>query len=272
MFRADLHCHTRFSDGSFTPEEIILKAKENNLSALVITDHDTIDAYPEAIEIAKREGILLGTGIELSCFFEEQSVHILGYDFQLDSEPLIDLCKKHYDRRMKRNRGILERLKKKGFVIEEKELLEAFPSSSRIGRPHIAELLIRKGHVRDMQHAFQLYLGDQCSCYVSSSGITPEETVEIIHQAGGKAFIAHPHLIRKQRIVEHLLTLPFDGIECYYSVLPSHREKKWLQIAKQRKMLISGGSDFHGSFKPYIELGSSWVDEEHFRKIFSNLV
>ncbi len=267
MFRADLHAHTTCSDGSFTPEELVVHAKAVGLSALSITDHDSIDAYPSAIVKAKEIGLILGAGVEFSSVFKEMSVHILGYDVDLGHPSLLKLCQRHKSRRIHRNRSMLEKLSSRGMPISEKELVE---SGLNIGRPHIAQLMVKKGYVATIKQAFNLYIGDDQSCYVRGETISSEETIEIIHQAGGKAFLAHPHLMSSQRKIKELLDLPFDGIECYYARFFPDQEKRWVKMAKERKLLVSGGSDFHGAAKEYIPLGCSWVDEAVFNTIFQN--
>lgn len=269
MFRADLHCHTVFSDGAMTPEGLLQHAKEVGLSGISITDHDTIEAYSQAPDIAKRLGILLGNGVEFSSVFQKMSVHVLAYDFDLESPAISKLCARHQQRRTDRNKSILENLIRLGMPILEEELLSIGERS--VGRPHIAYLMVKKGYVSSIKEAFNHYIGDGKPCYAPGVGITVEETLEIIHQAKGKAFIAHPHLLERARKIKELLKMPFDGIECHYAKFPPEQERRWIQIAKERGWLISGGSDFHGSVKDYIQLGSSWVDEETFYKIFQHL-
>lgn len=266
MFRADLHCHTTCSDGTMTPSELLHHAKAIGLSGISITDHDTIDAYDSAPAIAKECGLLLGNGVEFSSMFRNLSVHILSYDHDLASPHIRKLCERHRQRRRKRNKAILENLSRLGMPIYEEELL-AFGTHT-IGRPHIATLMIQKGYVSTIKEAFQLYIGDGKPCFDAGEGISAEETIAIIHQGGGKAFIAHPHLLEHNNKIKELLKLPFDGIECHYAKFPPEQEKRWLNIAKERGWLISGGSDFHGANKDYIQLGCSWVNEENFHKIF----
>lgn len=268
MFRADLHCHTTFSDGSMTPEELLRHAKEIGLSGISITDHDTIEAYGVAPLIASELGLLLGTGVEFSSLFQTLSVHILGYDFNLSSPAIRKLCQRHQERRTKRNRLILEKLSRLSMPLLEEELLAM--GERTVGRPHIAQLMVKKGYVSTIKQAFNLYIGDGRPCFDPGDSISAEETIFIIHQGGGKAFIAHPQLLEHANKIKELLKLPFDGLECYYAKFPPEQEKRWIRIAKEKGWLMSGGSDFHGSAKPYIQLGSSWVDEESFHKIFQN--
>lgn len=266
-FRADLHSHSTCSDGSATPQELVRLAKQNGLSGLSITDHDTISAYETAIPEAKALGILLGTGVEFSSMHDGKNVHILGYDYSLSSSAIREFCIKHQMRRRERNRKILDKLARLNMFIKEEELGE----SRTVGRPHIAQAMVKKGYVSTFKEAFNLYLADDKRCYDPGVSFSVEETLEVIHQAEGKAFLAHPHLMDDGRKIKELLKLKFDGIECHYSKCHPSKEKRWLKVAKERGLLISGGSDFHGEVKPQIPLGCSWVDEETFYRIFTSL-
>ncbi len=262
-FRADLHCHTTCSDGTTSPEELISIAKEIGLSGISITDHDCITAYKTAIPAAKKAGIWLGSGIEFSSVDEGVSVHVLGYDFDLESPALNALCAKHIKRRKQRNQKILEKLARKGIKVEVEE-----SETDPIGRPHIALALVEKGYVGSIREAFKRFIGDGGPCFDPGEPVTTDETLEVIHKAGGKAFIAHPHLMKAQRHIAKLLEKPFDGIECYYSKCDPNQERRWVNKAKEKGLLISGGSDFHGTIKPGIPLGCSWVGQEGFEEIF----
>jgi 3',5'-nucleoside bisphosphate phosphatase len=267
MFRADLHCHTTASDGTYSPLEIIALAQREGLQGLSITDHDTIEAYREALPAAKEANILLGTGVEFSCHLLGTSIHVLGYDYPPNSASIHDFSRLHRKRRTHRNRAILKKLSLLRMPLDEEELAQM---GTMIGRPHIAQLMIKKGYVKTLKEAFDLYLGDGERCYDAGEPFSIPETIDLIHQVGGKAFLAHPHLIEKRKTIDQLLTLNFDGIECYYAHCPPGQEKRWLKIAREKKWLISGGSDFHGAIKPHIPLGRSWVDEASFRAIFSH--
>lgn len=267
-FKADMHCHSTFSDGTLTPFEILDLAKTLHLKGLSITDHDTIDAYSlEFLDKAKNMQIEIIPGVEFSCQQSHYPIHVLGYNFSLECLILKDLCLRHAERRKQRNRVILEKLKSRGLNILEEELESSKHIHHVIGRPHIAAVMVKKGYVSSIEEAFKKYIGEGRPCYDMGDIITVEETIEIIHKAKGKVFIAHPHLITKKEILKELLSLPFDGIECYYANFPMHKNIKWLDIAERHHLLISGGSDFHGSVKPNIALGSSYVNLETFDKI-----
>lgn len=266
MYRADLHCHSTCSDGTCTPEELLHLAKEKELSALSITDHDTLDAYTdELFKMSEDIGVKLYTGVEFSTRHKKFPVHLLGYDIKKTPE-ILEFCQKHQTRRLDRNRMILEKLRRLSIIIEEEELGD--PSARTVGRPHIAELLLKKHYISSIQEAFDRYIGEGKPCFVPGESFTPEETITIIHNAGGKAFIAHPHLVKKSEVLRDMYTMDFDGIECYYGLFRNGQERKWLKVAEEKGWLVSGGSDFHGSIKPYIQLGISWVDEDRVSAIF----
>lgn len=258
-----MHIHSIYSDGSLSPEDVLKLAAQKGLNGVSITDHDTIAAYPEAEKWAEETGVRLVTGVEFSCYFEGINVHVLGYNFSLEGTEIPKLCKRHTKRREERNRAIIEKLKEQHIHIEEREL-----KGHQVGRPHIAEVLARKGYVRDIKEAFSWYLGEGKKGYVQGETFSVEETIGVIHADGGKAFLAHPHLLPKRKLwVKKLLQHPFDGIECYYARIPLDEEKRWIALAEAKGVLISGGSDYHGAYKPSNILGSSWIDEERFNLI-----
>jgi len=271
-FRADLHAHSSCSDGTLTPLQLIDEALEQGLTALSITDHDTVEAYPTAIPYAKEKGLILGVGVELSCTYRKRSIHVLAYDFPFDDPSIQAYCQRQHHRRELRNRKILERLSRLHMSIKEEELLEQQGTGKKtLGRPHIAALMVQKGYVHSVQEAFHLYLGDTKCCFVQGELFSVQEAIAIIHQARGKAFLAHPHLYEDPTLIREVLDLGFDGLECYYARYPLHRQQCFLRLAKERGLLISGGSDFHGEVKPTLPLGCSFVEKESFYAIFSTL-
>lgn len=266
-FRADLHCHTTCSDGTVSPQAIIQLACDLGLQGLSITDHDTIAAYKEAVPAAQAKNLPLISGLELSSVHHQVSVHILAYSFPLTSLIIEEFCQRHQQRRELRNQAILDRLASQGMPLS----LADFPqdmliphSKHSIGRPHIALAMMKKGYVQSIQQAFHRYIGEGKSCYVSGAAFSVEETLEIIHQAKGLAIIAHPHLIDNVAILRDLLDMNFDGIEGYYARFPASEHERWLKIGAHKGWLITGGSDFHGTIKPNLPLGCSWVNEETF--------
>jgi predicted metal-dependent phosphoesterase TrpH len=270
-FRADLHCHTSYSDGSLTVAELLHLAKEVGLSALAITDHDTVDAYQSAVGLAKQMGIALISGVEFSATYEKEQVHILAYSFSLDHEAIQALCQRHVERRRERNRHILALLAQKGMEVSEEEMRAQAvvdqPHHKIYGRPHIAWAMVKKGYVKTIQEAFRSWIAEGRPCYYSGQSVSVEETLSVIKAAKGKAVIAHPHLIKKGAVLEALLQMDFDGIEGYYTMMSPKSQERWIREGRRRGWLITGGSDFHGLCRPDVRLGSSFVDEETFRTL-----
>ncbi len=268
MTWADLHCHSQASDGSLSPRELVKMAKERGLRALSITDHDTTLAYAEAILAAEEEELLLGTGVEFSCVFEQQDIHLLGYDFDLLSPEIQALCKRHRVRRQHRNQKVIEKLSAYGMDIslEELEVREG-----TVGRPHIAQAMVQKGYVSSVRQAFHRYLGKGQCCYAQGESISVDETIDVIHFAQGKAFLAHPHLLPPSLSVDRLLQRPFDGIECWYAKFSEKIATYWIEIARRKGILMSGGSDFHGKGSIEASLGSQGISQDIFYQIFEHV-
>lgn len=263
--RFDLHSHSVCSDGSMSPKELLLHAKELGLSGLSITDHDTIESYKEIEDTAKEIDLDIISGVEFSAHLNDVSIHILAYSFSLDSAEIIEFCSKHLSRRRERNLNILSKLSKKGFHIKEEDLLINLDRAPIcVGRPHIAQAMVKKGYVSSINEAFNRYIGEDCPCYHAGPRFCVEETLEVIKKGGGLSVIAHPHLIHNHKVEEALVNLPFDGIEVYYARFSQSQNGKWLQVAEKKNLLVTGGSDFHGIAKPHIHLGASTAPEQTF--------
>lgn len=267
-FRADMHCHSTASDGHLTPKELVDKAIDLKLNGLAITDHDTLSGALEALPYAMEKKLPFLVGVEFSTLFKEQSIHVLAYSFDMSHPQIDELQDRQIKRRFERNHEILKLLAIKNMPISYEEILERHSEAdSIIGRPHIALLMIEKGYVRDIQEAFQKYLGDGKSCFVPSPAPSTAETIEIIHRAKGKAILAHPHLIKKKRLYNELLKLPFDGLETYYAAMTKGQNMPFEKAAKERNWIMTGGSDFHGIGGYPLSLGSSWTNEETFTSL-----
>lgn len=267
-FKADLHCHSTCSDGSLTPAQLIALAKAKGLNGLSITDHDGVEAYPSAFELAAEHGIQMIPGAEFSSHLGEKSVHILAYSFDTSNPELLAFCKKHRERRYSRNEQILQKLSKEGYEITLEELLKSAPAT--VGRPHIAKLLVEKGYVPDIVTAFKRHIGDGKKCYVPGVKISIEETLAVIHSAKGLAVLAHPHLYQSGKFVRKVLEYPFDGLETRYARLSTRQNAPWIALAQEKNLFQTGGSDFHGAMKPAIDLGSTTVGWENFEKLLKH--
>lgn len=238
-------------------------AKAKNLYGLSITDHDTVAAYEAALPYAKTLSINLVSGIEISTNLEKTSIHVLGYAFDLKNEALNQFCTQLQQSRNTRNQEICERLSHCKIDISMETLQSRFPNST-LGRPHIAYLMVEKGYVKSIQQAFKRFLGEGARCAVPDLGTDVPTAINLIKQAGGFAVLAHPHYIKTKKLLSALLEMPFDGIEAYYGNLRPAQEQPWIDTAKKKNWLITGGSDFHGEKKSYHSLGCSFTPPETF--------
>jgi predicted metal-dependent phosphoesterase TrpH len=256
--KIDLHIHTTCSDGFYTPEEIVEKAKELNLTSISITDHDSVDAIKRASEYAKKLGIEVISGVELSSDFGENEVHILAYFIDLENEELERYLQFFRTERLKRAERIIKKLNNLGFGLTMDDIILKAKNSA-IGRPHIAQALLEKEYVRTYYEAFNKYIGNGCPAYEKKVHISPRSAFKIINDAGGLSFIAHPGFM-KDNVLKELIEAGVDGIEVIH---PSHNHqliKFYRGIVNEYFLLESGGSDFHGGKRDdHANLGSYFV-------------
>lgn len=256
----DLHVHSTCSDGTCTPTELVALAKEAGLAAIALTDHDSISGISEAILAAKDTGLEIVPGVELSCDFCGSEVHMLGLYIHPD-DPVLSAKLEEFKRiRESRNERMVELLAAEGLDITYEKLLADNPDSV-ITRGNIAGYLVEHGCVKDRATVFAKYLGDDCRCFVPRPKISPEEAIALIHQAGGLAFLAHPLLYHMnlealRELLTGLKAHGLNGLEAVYSTYQPGDERNMKVLAAELNLLISGGSDFHGSNKPHIRLGT----------------
>ena len=268
---ADLHTHSTASDGTMTPTELIKKAKEIGLSAIAITDHDTISGLEEAYKVSSTENIIVVPGIEISCGWEDRnaSVHVLGLFIDRKCKTLVDMLEEQRISRFHRAFKILDLLEKEG--IDVKELRDEFKATPEkvLGRPHIARYLVKKGVVSEMQQAFEKYLLNGRPAYVPKQKVDPEYGIKLIHEAGGLAVLAHPGLISEfDEVWKRLEKLNWDGLEVYYSEHSNTTIKKFQNLADSKNLLASGGSDYHGENGKHVgRLGTAGLSKEQFKKL-----
>lgn len=274
-FKADLHCHSIFSDGSLTPFELVSLAKEMGLGGLSITDHDSISAYSEELfAFAKEQGIVLLVGVEISSELFDTGVHILGYGVDYHLESFKEFLFSVQQKRLSRIKQMISKLRAFDIDIDWDKLMAFVKKTSTchdfsIGRAHLGRYLVEHRYASSMPDAFGKFLKDGACCYVAGEKYSCQEVIEKIHQAKGKAILAHPHLIKKGKTTRKLLQLPFDGLEGYYAKIPNDQEKTWIQKAQEKNWIVTGGSDFHGASKMNITLGCSYVTEEVFKRLSS---
>lgn len=242
--KIDLHSHTKFSDGYFTPQELLEKVNEKNISVLSITDHDTIDAIPSAISLGEKLGITIVPGVELSSQDGERDLHILGYFIDIEDENFKKYLAIFKAERVKRAERIIAKLNVLGFPITINDVL-AFSETSVVGRPHIADALVKLGIVKSFYEAFQKFLGNNSPAYEKKYYISPANAIRIIQEAGGIAIIAHPGALPEETISE-LIKANIDGFEVYHPSHSTQQMKYYEGITTNYFLYGTGGSDFHG--------------------------
>ena len=261
----DLHIHSTASDGSFTPKEIIQQAQENGLKAISLTDHDTIDGIKEIVNQVHPLPVEFIPGVEISCeppkeFREAGSIHMLGYGFSIYDKGLNQLLSQAKKAREKRNPAIIEKLNKLGMDITMEAVEKRF-GAVQMGRPHIAELLKEKGYVKSFSDAFELYLGKDKPAYVDKFKVTCREAIQTIVNAGGIPVLAHPGLLKFNRsralekFIATLTRFGLQGVEVFYTNHSVKQTNYIKEIARNNKLLFTGGSDFHGSFNDGVKMG-----------------
>jgi hypothetical protein len=247
MSLIDLHVHTSASDGRYTPAELVALAAEKGLEALAVTDHDTLDGLPEALEAAgDYPGLKLLPGIEISSHSPGSEVHILGYFVRLQDAELLTHLALMRNSRTERAGAMVEKLRGLGFDICLERVRE-IAGEGNLGRPHIAQALLEKGYVSSLQEVFTLYLGQGCAAYVDRHKLTPAEAVSLITRAGGLAVLAHPTTVGNlYDLVPQLKAAGLAGIEVYYKDYAEERRQELAKYARRHRLIATGGSDFHG--------------------------
>jgi len=247
--KADLHIHSICSDGTLSPEKIIRRACKAELKAISITDHDNIDAIEPAMTFCKQYGIEYIPGVEISSGHGKNEVHFLGYFFDHRHKILNEYIKYFQNEREKRARKIIEQLRKMGINIGWELVLQKTAHQGAICRPHIAHVLVEEGYVHSYHEAFHKYLGDNCPCYVPKYKIKPAEAIQIINQAGGICFIAHPGVKLNEYSVLKLIKLGVEGIETVHPRHSTDEIEYYRKLIQKYNLLESGGSDFHDDRK-----------------------
>ncbi|MBP3544617.1 MAG: PHP domain-containing protein [Lachnospiraceae bacterium] len=256
----DLHVHSDVSDGTYTPTELVEYALKKGLTAMALTDHDTVDGVEEALRCAEGTGLELIPGVELSAEYLGRDIHILGLFLDYQSEKFRAYLQEFKNTRDMRNVKMAECLTAHKMPVTVEELKAEY-GDAVLTRAHFAKFLKKKGFVNSYDEAFMRFLGDDKPCYVPRERITPEGAVKLIHEAKGIAVLAHPLLYHLgmdelEVLVKQLKSYGLDAIEAIYSMNKGRDERRMKELAKKYGLLITGGSDFHGATKPHIDLGT----------------
>ena len=259
--RIDLHTHSTASDGSDTPVQLLKNAENAGLAAVALCDHDTVSGLEEFEKAAQYRFIEAIPGIEISTSLFKKEVHIVGLYIDRTCEslhaPLVQLRQE----RIIRNIQIIERLYNAGFKITEEDVAE-FSKGESVGRPHIARALVKKGYFETVQSAFVKCLKRGAPFYLPRKFLTLEESIRIIHEAGGLAFWAHPMHERRgdraflRKFLKEMMRFGIDGVEGCYSLFTERQQAITQSVAGELGLLLSGGSDYHGTNQPTISLGT----------------
>jgi predicted metal-dependent phosphoesterase TrpH len=255
----DLHTHTTASDGSLSPGELVRHARKVGLTAIAITDHDTVEGVDEALDQARHIDVEVIPGVEIGVDFASE-MHILGYFPNRNHLNIKTILEKLRNNRQERNPKMIRKLNELGINISLDEV-EKEAGGNIVARPHFAGVMVKKGYVSSVKEAFDAYLTPGKPAYVKKDKLTPEEGIGKIIDAGGIPVLAHPiYLGMQEKQLDDLLTrltvCGLKGIEAYYVDNSDEQTEELLMLAEKHKLLVTGGSDFHGAFKPDIELGS----------------
>ena len=257
----DLHTHTKGSDGEKTPEELIDFAISNNIKALAITDHDTIDSIEKAMDYARDKEILLIPGIEFDTEFKNGEMHILGLFIDYNNEKLNQRLLKIKQERDERNRAFIKEFNKIGFDVTIEEL-KTVSGGKIIGKPHFGRLFVEKKYIGQIEEVFEKYFNQSPFKDIPKITYSPKEVIGIIKEAKGIAILAHPQTLNLNEYdlrnqIKLLKSYGLDGIECYHSKQTTEEMKLFKQIAKENELLISKGSDYHRDISRFnIKIGT----------------
>ncbi len=258
----DLHCHSVFSDGTNTPEELVALAERSELVALALTDHDTTDGLERFMTAGKNSPLQTIGGIELSAEFGDKSLHILGYGIDPENLALREALVRVRAGRTERNFRILEKLNVLGYDLTYADVRK-HSTDDLVGRPHFAAALIEKGHFKNRFKVFKQLLGKNCAAYVDRRRLKPGECLDVIRGAGGIPVIAHPGQLRLtrnklRRLIKELKEQGLGGLEVWHPSHPEHQIKALEQICDEFDLIATGGTDFHGKLTPDLSLGTGF--------------
>ena len=259
---ADLHLHTHFSDGTYTPEELVDHARQKGFSAIALTDHDTVEGCSRAAAACEQAGIEFIVGTELTADFKGTELHILGYFLDMENQLLLAEIAKCQATRQDRIREIVDRLNGRGVPLKAERVF-AIASCQSPGRPHVARALVEDGFCSGVDEAFERFLKRGRPAWVPKRRISAAEAINLIHTAGGLAVMAHPGLNRSDDVIPPVVKSGLDGIECFHTRHSTAASERYLEMADRYKLLVTGGSDCHGMSKGRPLIGTIKLPYQH---------
>ncbi|MFP3881475.1 MAG: PHP domain-containing protein [Actinomycetota bacterium] len=261
----DLHTHSAASDGSDPPERLVELAAETGLTAIALTDHDTQEGIEAAVAAAATHPLELIPGVELSLNYDNGTMHLIVLWLDPGHGPLQDRLHGLQSGRTRRNEEIVRRLEEAGLPITIEEVLEEAGGGS-VGRPHIAAVMVRHGYVPDIRTAFDLWLGRERPAYVGRNRLDPGEAIGLARESGAVPVLSHPHTLgvttapAMTDLLTDLKRAGLIGLEAIYGSYRRHEREGYADLARRFELIPSGGSDYHGSYKPGLSLGSGYGD------------
>jgi len=264
--KADLHVHTFFSDGTFSPEEVVLEARKRKIDCIGVCDHDCVEGVEEALKVAEREGVEVVPGIELTAERGETEIHILGYYIDWKKPSLLGLAKRMQEARVNRIHQMVKKLKENKVDIDPEDVFKISGKGS-VGRLHLAHAIHNKGYTRYPGEAFRLYIGNSGPCYVGKFNLTAVEAITAILKADGIPVLAHPGVIGQDKLIPQYVKNGLMGIEVYHSDHSPATVSNYMKLAEELGILVTGGSDCHGLGKGKVLMGKITVDYSHVEKL-----
>lgn len=256
---ADLHLHTYFSDGTYSPRELVEQAVKKGLGAIAVTDHDTVAGIAESISTGEKNGLEVLPGIELTAECEGAEIHFLGYFINYQDGLLNEKLSALNSDRVERVHKITEKLNELGIKLKADSVF-ALSGQGTVGRLHIARAMVKDGLIGSTYEAFQKYIGDSGPAYFGGFKFSPEQAIALIKKAGGIPVLAHPYVLKNDELIERFILAGLMGLEVYY---PEHTQAMvnfYLDFARKHNLLITGGSDCHGEAKPEVKIGMTKID------------
>ncbi len=266
MAFVDLHLHSRFSDGTYAPEEVAAQARRHELAAIALTDHDSVEGCAETAQACAAVGVEFITGTELTAEQDGNELHILGYCIDTQNARLLTQIARFQAVRQDRIREMVARLNRLKVPLSV-DAVFALANCRSPGRPHVARALVAAGLCGSLDEAFERFLKKNRPAWVPKFKMSGQEAIDLVHQAGGVAVMAHPGLNRTDAVIPRLVKEGMDGIECFHTKHSPATAEHYLKLADRLHLLVTGGSDCHGLSKGKPLIGTVKVSYQHVERL-----